>query len=114
MLESSHSSEFEKLRRIHKENIQKLEGLPTLPEIVLELQRIVGEDKLSAGEIAPIIDKDPSLAVKLLKIVNSAYYGRTTKLDSLRQAIVVVGIKGISNLILGISIVQAFNIDEKS
>ena len=112
MLKSNHSSDFEKHRQHYKKLIGNLEGLPSLPEIVLEIQMIIKEDKLSAGEIAPIIDRDPSLAVKLLKIVNSAYYGQSKKLDSLRQAIVIIGIRGISNLIMGISIVQAFNISD--
>lgn len=113
MTESNHLIDSEKLGLQYKEQIKTLKGLPSLPEIVLELQHIIREDKLSAGQIAPIIDRDPSLALKLLKLANSAYYGQSRKLDSLRQAIVVLGIKGISNLVIGISIIQAFNIKDE-
>lgn len=112
MTESYNTLDSEKLRQHYKEQIQELKGLPSLPEIVLELQHIIREDKLSAGQIAPIIDRDPSLAIKVLKLANSAYYGTSRKLDSLRQAIVILGIKGISNLVIGISLIQAFDVKD--
>lgn len=92
----------------YKDQIYSLVGLPTLPVLAFEIQEIIRQDNFSMSQLTPIIDKDPSLAMKLLKIANSAYYGLQEKVESLRQAIVVIGMKDISSLTVGFSVLKAF------
>jgi len=92
----------------YRDQVYSLTGLPTLPEIATEVMKLTREDRLSASQMVPIIDKDPSLTMKLLKIANSAYYGIQEKVDSLRQAIVVIGMKELGNLAIGFSVIKAF------
>ncbi len=92
-----------------KNKIINLQNLPTLPIIATEILRITREDKLSVNQILPIIEKDPPLAMKVLKIANSAYYGMRSKTKSLRHAIVVIGLSQLSNIALGFSVIKRYD-----
>ncbi len=93
--------------KFYQDRIRSLVGLPTLPTIALEIQNIMREDKLSVIQTVPIIEQDPSLALKILKVANSAYYGMSTKVNSLRQAVVIIGMRELAGIVLGFSILKS-------
>jgi HD-like signal output (HDOD) protein len=88
--------------------IETLSSLPSLPEIVTELLRILGTDDYSMNELMELIHQDPSLTARVLKLANSAIYGRTREIDSLSQALVVLGAKEIQRLVTTISVMRCF------
>ena len=64
--------------KIQKPLLQKIatqKNLPTLPHILLKLIDTCNQDRGSLKDISIIIEKDPSLSIKILRLVNSAYYG---------------------------------------
>jgi len=93
----------------YKEKIRSLIGLPTLPTIALEIQNIMREDKLSVVQTVPLIEQDPSLALKILKVANSAYYGMNHKVNSLRQAVVIIGMRELAGIVLGFSVLKSMS-----
>lgn len=82
--------------------------LPEVPSLVFELNEIISNPMSSAGEIAQVINRSPSLAATLLKIVNSAFYGLRSKIDSIARAVMLMGSKEVSNLAMGITIMETF------
>lgn len=92
----------------YRERVRSMTNLPTIPVIATEILRITREDKLSISQMLPIIKKDPPLAAKILKIANSAYFGLQTEISSLRQAIVVIGLRELGYLVLSFSVLKAF------
>ncbi len=82
--------------------------LPELPTLVSELNEIVNDPHASAEAIAQVVNKSPSLAALLLKIVNSAFYGFSTKIDSISRAVTLIGIKEITTLAIGVSALRLF------
>ncbi len=54
------------------------------------------------------IEKDPAIVLKLLKLVNSAFYGFSSKVSSLHQAVVLLGFNTVRNAVLSVSIMNAF------
>ncbi|MCJ8499579.1 HDOD domain-containing protein [Desulfatitalea alkaliphila] len=82
--------------------------LPEVPSLVYELNDIIADPLSSSGEIARVVNKSPSLAALLLKIVNSAFYGFRSKIDSISRAVTLIGSKEVSHLALGITIMEAF------
>jgi HD-like signal output (HDOD) protein len=82
--------------------------LPEVPSIVFELNEIIADPLSSSTDIAQLVNQSPSLAALLLKIVNSAFYGFRSKVDSISRAVVMIGSKEISNLALGITIMETF------
>ncbi len=82
--------------------------LPTLPGIFLKINETITRPNSSAFDIANLISKDTSLSARLLKIVNSAFYGFPSKIDSLFRAVSIVGTNQLSTLATGVSLIDAF------
>mgnify|MGYP002398760940 CR=1 FL=1 len=82
--------------------------LPEVPSLVFELNEIIADPMSSAGAIGQVVNKSPSLAATLLRIVNSAFYGFRSKIDSISRAVTLIGSKEVSNLALGITIMETF------
>lgn len=75
----------------------------TLPDICLRLKELVNNPNSSAAAIAQLISTDPSLAARLLKIVNSTIYGFPQEITSVSQAITVIGTRQLYDLALATS-----------
>jgi len=82
--------------------------LPALPTIFSEISEAIKNPKCSGKDIAAIVSKDPSLSATLLKIVNSAYYGLSEKVESLQYAAMALGTRQVSSLALGITVIDYF------
>ncbi len=82
--------------------------LASFPDIYFNIREAVDSPMSSPGEIAGVVSKDTSLSAKLLKLVNSPFYGFPQKIDSIARAVMVVGGDEISTLALGVSAINAF------
>lgn len=82
--------------------------LPSLPRIYSEISAAVNDPKCSGKEIAEIVSKDTSLSATLLKIVNSAFYGSSEKVDSLHYAAMALGTRQVCSLAMGITVINYF------
>lgn len=102
--ESNPQSFKEILQKIDRIEVQ----LPEVPSLVFELNEIIADPMSTAGDIAQVVNQSPSLTATLLKIVNSAYYGFRSKIDSISRAIMLIGSNEVSNLALGITIMETF------
>lgn len=87
--------------------IQKLEDLPTLPMIVHELSQVISDPMSSTKEIEKIMASDQSMTVKVLKLVNSAYYAIPGGVSNLARAIAYLGYDTVYQLVLSTSIFNA-------
>ncbi len=90
------------------DKISTLKNLPTLPHILLKLFESCSHDSVDLVEIATIVSKDPSLSAKILKLVNSAYFGLPQKVQEINQAVVLVGTSGIRNMAICACVYEAF------
>ncbi len=79
------------------------------PNIYLELQKTISDPKKSLSDAAFIIEKDAALAIKLLKIVNSAFYGFPSQISSIDRAINLIGIKELQSIVLSTSAIDKFS-----
>ncbi|MGI0117790.1 EAL and HDOD domain-containing protein [Zooshikella sp. RANM57] len=68
--------------------------------IVMQLLAKLQNPDVEVSELESIIDKDPTIAIKILRLVNSAYYRRTRTVESIKQAITMLGITQIRNLVI--------------
>jgi diguanylate cyclase (GGDEF)-like protein len=82
--------------------------LPTLSPVVERVLQRVNDEKVSIRELAEIIKNDVSLSFKILKVVNSAFYGFPRKISTLTQAMVILGLSAVKNLALSMSILEIF------
>ncbi|MCX8127641.1 MAG: HDOD domain-containing protein [Synergistetes bacterium] len=89
--------------------LSKLRDLPTLPEVAAKVMEIANNPRSSAADMAKVISQDQALTAKILKLVNSAYYGFPRKISTITQAIVILGFRTVRDLVLNISISDMFN-----
>lgn len=80
--------------------------LPSLPAIALKIIGLVQEDEVDVDKIAQTISLDPALSSKMLKIVNSSFYGLPKTVASVHQAVIVLGLNSVKTLALGFSLVN--------
>jgi HD-like signal output (HDOD) protein len=93
-----------------RQRIQKIDTkLPDAPTIISELNEVIDDPFATSNDVAQVVNKSPSLAALLLKIVNSAYYGFPSRIDRISRAVTIIGTKEISGLALGICVMRAFN-----
>lgn len=81
-------------------------SVPTLPIVAMQLLEMTSNPDVSLKEIASLIQSDPGLASKVLKTVNSSFYGLPKPCPSIERAIVILGLKAIKSLVLGFSMVN--------
>jgi two-component system cell cycle response regulator len=95
------------------ENFTKMDNLPTLPGIALEILEAVRSEETSLNKIGDILSKDPPLTVKILGLINSAFYSLPTKVTSISHAVKLLGIDTVKKVALSFSLVRSFS-KEKS
>lgn len=82
--------------------------LYSLPDVYFQVREMIHDPRFSATEIGRVIAKDPALSMRLLKIVNSSFYGFQARIDTISRAIAIIGMKELHNLILATSVVDTF------
>jgi HD-like signal output (HDOD) protein len=86
--------------------LREAKSLPTLPAIISKLTRMAEDPETTSEQMGKVISKDHILAIKLLKLVNSAFYGFPQKISSLSSAIILLGFNVIKSLIISSSIFE--------
>ncbi len=101
---STSLTESAKIQRIK----QKVKDIPSLPEVVTKVVRLVQDPNSSASNVGKVISHDPGLTAKVLKLVNSAYYGFPKQISSIQHAIMILGFATMRGLVLSSSVVKIF------
>lgn len=88
--------------------LEDIREIPTLPEIAIQLVALVSDEKSSMNDISKIISEDPPLVAKILRMVNSGYYSVRNEITNIRQALVMIGIEELRNLVFAMSVFSTF------
>ncbi len=86
-----------------------LGALPSLPDIYNQITALVGDDNFSLADVAHLIEQDIGLSSVVLKIVNSAFFGNFGNIDSVAQAVTMLGSDTIKNIVLTEELVKQFD-----
>ncbi len=89
--------------------LRSVDKLPTLPIIYTKLNQLLQSPNATVKMIGSIIAEDQSMAVKVLRLVNSAFYGLPNKIGNLKHAIVILGLNQIRTLVLTTSTLKLFH-----
>jgi HD-like signal output (HDOD) protein len=82
--------------------------LTSTPNVYFQLKKIIDNPVKSLADAAFVIENDPSLSIRLLKIVNSAFYGFPAKIASIERAMGLIGAEELQNLVLGTVVIDRF------
>lgn len=88
--------------------LEEVVTLPSLPDTVVRVSRMADDPKTTLREVATVIAADPALALKTLRLVNSAYYGLGQQITTIEHAVVLLGSKVIKNLALTATVFDTF------
>ncbi len=88
--------------------ILDVEGLFSLPEVYIKVREAINNPKSSIEDVAFIVNQDPHSAARLLKMVNSSFFGFATEINTVTRAITITGLTQLHDLILATSAVRAF------
>ncbi|MFQ5489557.1 MAG: HDOD domain-containing protein [Phycisphaerae bacterium] len=82
--------------------------IATLPEVTVKIIEIVEDHNSTARDLHQVIKTDPALSAKVLKVVNSAFYGLPGQIASVDRAIVLLGMSAVKNISVAASIARLF------
>ena len=80
-----------------------VEKMPAFPESVHRIMQLTSAINTSAKEIVQVIESDPVMTIKILKVINSPFYGMPHKVSSIQRAVVHLGLNTIKNLALSVA-----------
>lgn len=92
-----------------QDTLSSIRELPTLPAVLGKILNTAADPDASAIDLGRLIAADQSLAATLLRLVNSSYYGFYRQINTVTQAIVVLGFLEVRNLALTATAFQAFD-----
>jgi HD-like signal output (HDOD) protein len=82
--------------------------IATLPEITLKIIELVENPRSTAQDLHKVISNDPALVARILKVVNSAFYGLPGQIGSINRAIVLLGLNAVKNIVIAASLAKLF------
>jgi putative nucleotidyltransferase with HDIG domain len=91
--------------------IARLDQIPTLPIVSRHILDLLGEKDLHLHRLSRLIEKDQSLAVTILKVANSSFYGTLSKVVSIEHALAVLGLAEVRGILLAFSVKRFFTPD---
>jgi HD-like signal output (HDOD) protein len=90
------------------EAVNAISHIATLPEITLKIIELVENPRSTAQDLNKLISNDPALVARILKVVNSAFYGLPGQIGSINRAIVLLGLNAVKNIVIAASLAKLF------
>jgi HD-like signal output (HDOD) protein len=91
-----------------REKLLAQDGIPTLPTIVQDIMEVTANPRSGVKDVEKVVEKDQSCSIKLLKLSNSAYYGFSRQITTIKQAIVIIGLEGVKNAAVSLGMAGCF------
>lgn len=83
--------------------------LVSLPEVCIRVNEMLEDPNITAKAIGKVMSQDTGLTARLLKIVNSSFYGFTSKIETVSRAVTVIGLRELRGLVLAASAIETFS-----
>ena len=77
---------------------EQLKDLPAVPGVVIKLQSLTKRDDVGSHEVAQVLEKDTAIVARVLKLVNSPFYGISQRISSIEEAVAILGFNAIHQL----------------
>lgn len=92
--------------------LDNLKDVPAMPNVVIKALSIVRDPESSLKDLGEIISYDQSLSLKVLNLVNSAYYGFAQQITSITRALALLGMNKAKNIIIASAMKPMFSSDK--
>ena len=94
--------------------LDAIHELPTLSTVAMKLSRLLTDIDISAKDVAEVIQYDQAIVTKMLKMVNSAFFGFSNKVSSVQHALMLLGFNTVRNAIIAIDVINALKTKNKT
>ncbi len=81
--------------------LKQVSAFPSMPKAAVELRSLLSKEDASVDDIEKILRHDPGLAANVLRLANSAFFGMSSKVTSLKQAVVLLGTRRFAKIAFG-------------
>jgi diguanylate cyclase (GGDEF)-like protein len=88
------------------EKIRSADNLPSPPMVAIQVLELMQHGEVSAADLAAVIQQDPAMTGRMLKVANSSLFGQSGRIGSLQQAMVVLGMRTVKVMVLSFSLVD--------
>ena len=88
--------------------LKQISHIATLPEVTVKIIHLVEDPNSTAQDLNKVITNDPALGARILKVVNSAFYGLPGQIGSTNRAIVLLGLNAVKNIAIAASLAKLF------
>jgi HD-like signal output (HDOD) protein len=88
--------------------LKEISHIATLPEVTLRIIELVEDPSSTAQDLHEVISNDPALSTRILKVVNSSFYGLPGQIASINRAIVMLGLNAVKNIAIAASLAKLF------
>ncbi len=79
-------------------------NLPTIPTVLARILQLADSESASSKELIAVIEHDPALTGKMLRLANSAFFGQSRRVATIPRAVVLLGFSTVRNLALGVKV----------
>lgn len=83
--------------------------VPAKPQILIDIQKLISEDEPDIDSIARVISEDVGLSAAILKVINSPLYGVNRKVSKIKHAVMALGLRAISGLVVALVLKSSLN-----
>ena len=87
--------------------IDRISDLPTLPTVAMEINRLLQDVNAPIEKLVDMLEKDQSMVLKILRLVNSSFYGFRSKISSLRHAVTLMGYSTVQHAVVTVAVIDS-------
>jgi putative nucleotidyltransferase with HDIG domain len=91
-----------------RRRIFRIESLAAMPQVVWRILEAIGDERSSAATMEGLLESDPALAAKVLKLANSVYYSLVEPATTIRRAVMVIGFQELEVLVVSAGLSEIF------
>jgi putative nucleotidyltransferase with HDIG domain len=94
--------------RIIRDRIKQFTELPTIPLVISRLIKVLQDEKVSINDLAEVVRHDQSISARIVAVANSPFFGYPGRINSIEQAILMLGFDIVKSIALGVSVIGLF------
>jgi putative nucleotidyltransferase with HDIG domain len=91
-----------------KQRLSGISNLPTPPLVFTQISKLINDPNTSVKDVAAIMSEDAAMSAKVLRLSNSAFYGARSEINTIKQAVLVLGLDAVKSLVLSSSVFDMF------
>jgi len=93
--------------------IDQIRDLPTIPHVLLEINRMLVDPDVPINKLKAVIERDQAITAKILRLVNSSFYGMRAKIVDISQALVILGFGAVRNSLAAVAVIDIFRAKQR-